>query len=133
MVEKNTADLVVASFCLTVVMCCELALLWRVQNKAPSRFLKIFVILLLIGTLIGVVWTVLRYYVVQSDHNRLSGLEAILLFLSNTPISLAYLLYACRIQNLADSVWSLQHAGAQGCFRKIRPVKILMAILVITV
>jgi len=104
----------------------DVILVWLVWNRAPSRFLKIYVLLLLSGLVFAIVWISLSY--AKSDY--LGTIKAFR-FLTNTPITLAYFLYACRIHNLADSVWSLKHAGAEGCFRKIRPFKVLVAILIV--
>jgi hypothetical protein len=93
MAPSDTTELIVGSVCLIVVVACEITLLYKVTAKAPSRFLKLFTVLLLTGTLFGVIWTILRYWEAKGFY----AVEASLLFLANTPLSLTYLLYACRL------------------------------------
>lgn len=134
MTASDITELLVASGCLTLVLLSELALVNKVfWNGAHSRFLKLYLIMIITGTLFGLMWTAIRYVTQNGDKRSIIAIESTFIFLANLPLSLTYLLYACRIHNLADSVWSLQHAGAEGCFRKFRPLKILVTVLIVVV
>lgn len=50
---------------------------------------------------------------------------------ANLLLNLNYWLYANYVQKLADTIWSIKHAGADGCYSKIWPLQLLTATLII--
>lgn len=67
MATSDITELIVAITCLALVLLTEFAIVNKVFWKgAPSRFLKLYMILILTGTLFGLIWTLIRY-VTQND------------------------------------------------------------------
>jgi hypothetical protein len=62
MAASDITELIVALFCLALVLLTEFAVVNKVFWKgASSRFLKLYMILILTGTLFGLLWTAIRY------------------------------------------------------------------------
>lgn len=62
-----------------------------------------------------------------------SVLNSVFMLLANLLLLFNFWLYACYMQSLADIIWSIKHAGADGCFKKIWPLQVLTAVLIILI
>lgn len=56
---------------------------------------------------------------------------SICIFFYSTASSLAFWIYSCHYQRVTDTFYSVRHAGAKGCFTRLRFTEIVVAIGVV--
>ena len=126
-------DLIGAYICFFVIGAFELVLFIKILSGTHSVQTRNILLLLVVSLVFAVASAQLKFQIDTKTNTTtfLAVLSSICIFFYSTSSSLAFWIYSCHIQKATDVFFSVRHAGAKGCFTRLRFAELVVAVSVI--
>ena len=126
-------DLIGAYFCFFVIGAFELVMFIKIFSGKHSAITRNILLLLVFSLVFAVASAQLMFQVNPESKSTslLAVLTSISIFFYSTSSSLAFWIYSCHYQRVTDTFYSVRHAGAKGCFTRLRYAEIVVAVGVV--
>jgi hypothetical protein len=126
-------DLIGAYCCFFVIGAFELVMFIKMFSGKHSAQTRNILLLLVFSLVFAVASAQLMFQVNSESKSTslLAVLTSISIFFYSTSSSLAFWIYSCHYQRVTDTFYSVRHAGAKGCFTRLRYAEIVVAVGVV--
>ncbi len=126
-------DLIGAYVCFFVIGAFELVMFIKIFSGKHSAQTRNILLLLVFSLVFAVASAQLMFQVNSESKSTslLAVLTSISIFFYSTSSSLAFWIYSCHYQRVTDTFYSVRHAGAKGCFTRLRYAEIVVAVGVV--
>ena len=126
-------DLIGAYCCFFVIGAFELVMFIKIFSGKHSAQTRNILLLLVFSLVFAVASAQLSFQVNPDSKSTslLAVLTSISIFFYSTSSSLAFWIYSCHYQRVTDTFYSVRHAGAKGCFTRLRYPEIVVAVGVV--
>jgi hypothetical protein len=128
-------ELIGAYVCFFIIGAFELVVLIKIFSGKHSVQTRNILLLLVISLVFAVGSAQLMFQIDPNSQTPPTTLVAVLtsicIFFYSTSSSLAFWIYSCHYQRVTDTFYSVRHAGAKGCFTRLRFAEIVVAIGVV--
>ncbi len=126
-------DLIGAYCCFFVIGAFELVMFIKIFSGKHSAQTRNILLLLVFSLVFAVASAQLMFQVNPESKSTslLAVLTSISIFFYSTSSSLAFWIYSCHYQRVTDTFYSVRHAGAKGCFTRLRYAEIVVAVGVV--